>query len=49
MSHENNVTTEEVFVVKGLERSLLGRQAAQRLNLINRIDTVNPKKKIKEK
>ena len=35
------MTNEEIFVIKGLERSLLGRLAAQRLNLIKRVDTIN--------
>ena len=41
LRHADRTTTEEVFVIKRLERSLLGRQAAQRLNLINRVDTLN--------
>ena len=34
-------TEEEIFVVNGLERALLGREAAQRLKLINRIESIN--------
>lgn len=41
LRHADRTTTEEVFVIKRLERSLLGRQAAQRLKLINRVDTLN--------
>lgn len=41
LRHKNNMTNEEIFVIKGLERSLLGRLAAQRLNLIKRVDTIN--------
>ena len=33
-------TEEEIFVVNGLERGLLGREAAQRLKLINRIESI---------
>ena len=33
-------TEEEIFVVNGLERALLGREAAQRLKLINRIESI---------
>ena len=35
-----SVTEEEMFVVDGLERALLGREAAQRLHLINRVDSI---------
>ncbi len=41
LHHNNYVTEEEIFVVDGLERALLGREAAHRLNLINRIEFVN--------
>ena len=41
LCHKNNKTTKEIFVVKGLERSLLRRMAAQRLNLINRVNIIN--------
>ena len=52
LRHEDKTTTEEIFVVKGLERSLLGRQAAHSLNLLNRVDALNSsamKESIKEK
>jgi hypothetical protein len=52
LRHEDKTTTEEIFVVKGLERSLLGRQAAQNLNLLNRVDALNSngmKESVKEK
>ncbi len=52
LSRENSAITEEIFVVKGLERSLLCRQAAERLKLINRVDAFDSsdrKQKIKEK
>ena len=51
LRHEDKTTTEEIFVVKGLERSLLGRQAAHSLNLLNRVDALNSsemKESIKE-
>ena len=41
LHHNNYVTEEEIFVVDGLERALLGREAAHRLNLINRIEFIN--------
>ncbi|CAB4035810.1 Hypothetical predicted protein, partial [Paramuricea clavata] len=41
LRHEDKTTTEEIFVVKGLERSLLGRQAAHSLNLLNCVDALN--------
>ena len=40
LCHKNNMTNEEIFVLKGLERLLLGRLAAQHLNLIKRVDTI---------
>ena len=49
LRHEDKTTTEEIFVVK---RSLLGRQAAHSLNLLNRVDALNSsemKESIKEK
>ena len=52
LRHKDKTTTEEIFVVKGLERSLLGRQAAHNLNLLNRVDALNSselKESIKEK
>ena len=52
LRHQDKTTTEEIFVVKGLERSLLGRQAAHSLNLLNRVDALNSsemKESIKEK
>ncbi|CAB3990219.1 Hypothetical predicted protein [Paramuricea clavata] len=42
----------EIFVFKGLERSLLGRQAAHSLNLLNCVDALNSnemKESVKEK
>ncbi|CAB4025773.1 Transposon Ty3-G Gag-Pol poly, partial [Paramuricea clavata] len=52
LRHEDKTTTEEIFVVKGLERSLLGRQAAHSLNLLNCVDALNSnemKESVKEK
>ena len=52
LRHEDKTTTEEIFIVKGLERSLLGRQAAHSLNLLNRVDALNSsemKESIKER
>ncbi len=37
----NYLTEEEIFVVDGVERALLGREAARRLNLFNRIEFIN--------
>ena len=51
MQHKSKTTAEEFFVVKDLERSLLGRQAAESLNLVNRVDALNStetKERIKE-
>ncbi len=39
--HHNNYATEEEIFVDGLERALLGREAAHDLNLINRIEFIN--------
>ena len=41
LHHGNFETEEEIFVVDGLQRPLLGREAAHRLNLINRIEVIN--------
>ena len=41
LRHADKTTTEEIFVVKGLERSSLGRQAAHTVNLLNRVDALN--------
>ena len=41
LRHADKTTTEEIFVVKGLERSFLGRQAAHAVNLLNRVDALN--------
>ena len=52
LRHEDKTTTEEIFVVKGFQRSLLGRQAVQNLNLLNRVDALNSngmKESVKEK
>ena len=52
LRHEDKTTTEEIFVVKGLERSLLGRQAAHSLNLLNCVDALNSnemKESVKDK
>ena len=52
LQHKRETTSEEIFVVEGLERSLLGRQAAQGLNLLNRVDALSgteTKERIKEK
>ena len=35
------VNTELIYVVKDLERPLLGREAAEKLKLVNRVDTVS--------
>ena len=51
LRHGDKTTTEEIFVLKGLERSLLGRQAAHSLNYSNE-STPNSseiKESIKEK
>ena len=40
LQHGNCATEEEMFVVDGLERAFLGRQAAQRLHLINRVESI---------
>ncbi|XP_028416572.1 uncharacterized protein LOC114540649 [Dendronephthya gigantea] len=54
LRHEDQTTTEEIFVVKGLERPLLGRQASQNLKLINQVNVdvlnkVETEKTIREK
>ena len=52
LCHKNNMTNEDIFVAKGLERSLRGQLAAQRLNLIKHVDTINSnemKTNVKEK
>ena len=51
LQHKSKITAEKIFVVEGLERSLLGRHAAQSLNLVNRVDALNStetKERIKE-
>ena len=40
LQHCNCATEEEMFVVDGLERALLGREAAQRLHLINQVESI---------
>ena len=40
LQHGNCATEEEMFVVDRLERALLGREAAQRLHLINRVESI---------
>ena len=37
----DKVITELIYVVKDLERPLLGREAAEKLKLVNRVDTVS--------
>ena len=52
LQHKRGTTSKEIFVVQGLERSLLGRHAAQGLNLLNRVDALSStetKERIKEK
>ena len=52
LQHKRKTMSDEIFVVEGLEKSLLGRQAAQGLNLLNRVDALSStetKERIKEK
>ena len=43
LRHEQKCCTEDVYVVEGLEGSLLGRNACQRLEMIARVDAVEGK------
>ena len=38
---DDKVVRELIYVVKDLERPLLGRDAAEKLKLVNRVDTVS--------
>ena len=38
---QDNVTTEQVYVIPDLERALLGRAVAERLKLVSRLDSLS--------
>jgi len=41
---QDNVTTEQVYVIPDLERELLGRAIAERLKLVSRLDSLSTDK-----
>lgn len=52
LSTDENNTNEDIYVIKDLERPLLGRRASENLNLINRVNSIaenNYKASINEK
>ena len=52
LSTDKKATQEDIYVIRELERPLLGRRAAESLNLINRVDSIaegNYKAKIETK